>query len=48
VGAWFFILLALVLWRPYLIEESCSWCYVATGFIAPMRWEKLARTSRNV
>jgi rod shape determining protein RodA len=43
-GAWFFILLALVLWyRPYLIEGIVLMVLnVSTGVVAPMMWEKLA------
>src|SRR5439155_1737013 len=48
-GAWFFILLALVLWyRPYLIEGIVLMVLnVATGVIAPMMWEKLAPYQQN-
>jgi rod shape determining protein RodA len=48
-GAWFFILLALVLWyRPYLIEGIALMVLnVATGVIAPIVWEKLAPYQRN-
>ena len=43
-GAWFFILLALVLWyRPFLIEGIFLMVLnVATGVVAPIMWEKLA------
>src|SRR6185369_2612793 len=48
-GAWFFILLALVLWyRPYLIGGIVLMVLnVATGVIAPMMWEKLAPYQQN-
>ncbi len=48
-GAWFFILLALVLWyRPYLIEGIVLMVLnVATGVIAPMMWEKMAPYQQN-
>ena len=48
-GAWFFILLALVLWyRPYLIEGIVLIVLnVATGVIAPIMWEKLAPYQQN-
>src|SRR5258705_1913907 len=48
-GAWFFILLALVLWyRPYLIEGIVLMVLnVATGVIAPILWEKLAPYQQN-
>ncbi len=48
-GAWFFILLALVLWyRPYLIEGIVLLVLnVATGVVAPMMWEKLAPYQQN-
>jgi rod shape determining protein RodA len=48
-GAWFFILLALVLWyKPYLIEGiGLMVLNVATGVIAPIVWEKLAPYQRN-
>ena len=48
-GAWFFILLALVLWyRPYLIEGIVLMVLnVATGVVAPMMWEKLAPYQQN-
>ncbi|HMI55147.1 MAG TPA: FtsW/RodA/SpoVE family cell cycle protein, partial [Gemmatimonadaceae bacterium] len=48
-GAWFFVLLALVLWyRPYLIEGIVLMVLnVATGVIAPMMWEKLAPYQQN-
>ena len=48
-GAWFFILLALVLWyRPYLLEGIVLMVLnVATGVIAPIMWEKLAPYQQN-
>ncbi len=48
-GAWFFILLALVLWyRPYLIEGIALMVLnVATGVVAPIMWEKLAPYQQN-
>jgi rod shape determining protein RodA len=48
-GAWFFVLLALVLWyRPYLIEGIVlMFLNVATGVVAPMMWEKLAPYQQN-
>lgn len=48
-GAWFFVLLALVLWyRPYLIEGIVLMVLnVATGVVAPMIWEKLAPYQQN-
>ena len=48
-GAWFFILLALVLWyRPYLLEGIVLMVLnVATGVVAPMMWEKLAPYQQN-
>jgi len=48
-GAWFFILLALVLWyRPYLFEGIVLMVLnVATGVVAPMMWEKLAPYQQN-
>lgn len=48
-GAWFFVLLALVLWyRPYLLEGIVLMVLnVATGVIAPMMWEKLAPYQQN-
>src|SRR5438270_785764 len=48
-GAWFFILLALVLWyRPFLIEGIVLMVLnVATGVIAPIMWEKLAPYQQN-
>ncbi len=48
-GAWFFILLALVLWyRPYLLEGIVLMVLnVATGVVAPIMWEKLAPYQQN-
>jgi rod shape determining protein RodA len=48
-GAWFFILLALVLWyRPFLIEGIILIVLnVVMGVIAPMMWEKMAPYQQN-
>ena len=48
-GAWFFVLLALVLWyRPFLIEGIILMVLnVATGVVAPIMWEKLAPYQQN-
>jgi rod shape determining protein RodA len=48
-GAWFFILVALVLWyRPYLVEGIVLMlANVATGVVAPLLWEKLAPYQQN-
>lgn len=48
-GAWFLILLALVLWyKPYLVEGIVLLvANVATGVIAPILWEKLAPYQQN-
>ncbi len=48
-GAWFFVLLALVLWyRPYLIEGIVlMFLNVATGVVAPIMWERLAPYQQN-
>jgi rod shape determining protein RodA len=48
-GAWFFILLALVLWyKPFLIEGIVLMVLnVATGVVAPLMWEKLAPYQQN-
>ena len=48
-GAWFFVLVALVLWyRPYLIEGIVlMMANVATGVVAPLLWEKLAPYQQN-
>lgn len=43
-GAWFLVLLALVLWyKPYLVEGIVLVVMnVVTGVVAPLMWEKLA------
>ena len=48
-GAWFFVLVALVLWyRPYLVEGIVlMMANVATGVVAPLLWEKLAPYQQN-
>jgi rod shape determining protein RodA len=48
-GAWFMVLLALVLWyKPYLIEGIVLMVSnVATGVIAPILWDKLAPYQQN-
>jgi rod shape determining protein RodA len=48
-GAWFLVLLALVLWyRPYLIEGiALMVANVATGVVAPVLWEKLRPYQQN-
>jgi rod shape determining protein RodA len=48
-GAWFLVLLALVLWyKPYLVEGIVLMvANVATGVIAPLLWEKLAPYQQN-
>jgi len=48
-GAWFLVLLALVLWyKPYLVEGIVLMvANVATGVIAPLMWEKLAPYQQN-
>lgn len=48
-GAWFLVLLALVLWyKPYLVEGIVLMvANVATGVIAPIIWEKLAPYQQN-
>ncbi len=48
-GAWFLVLLALVIWyKPYLIEGIVlTVANVATGVIAPILWEKLAPYQQN-
>lgn len=48
-GAWFFILVALVLWyKPYLVEGIIlMMANVATGVVAPLLWEKLAPYQQN-
>jgi rod shape determining protein RodA len=48
-GAWFFVLLALVLrYRPYLVEGiSLLLINIVVGVFAPVVWEKLAPYQRN-
>lgn len=48
-GAWFLVLLALVLWyRPYIVEGiALILANVATGVLAPIMWEKLAPYQQN-
>jgi rod shape determining protein RodA len=48
-GAWFFILLALVLrYRPYLVEGiSLLVINIVVGVFAPVVWERLAPYQRN-
>src|SRR4026208_106869 len=48
-GAWFLVLLALVLYyRPYLVEGIVLMvANIATGVIAPILWEKLASYQQN-
>jgi rod shape determining protein RodA len=48
-GAWFLVLLALVLYyRPYLVEGIVLMvANIATGVIAPILWEKLAPYQQN-
>ena len=48
-GAWFLILIALVLWyKPYLIEGIVLMVLnVATGVVAPLLWEKLKPYQQN-
>ena len=48
-GAWFLVLIALVLWyKPYLLEGIVLVvANVATGVIAPILWEKLAPYQQN-
>ena len=48
-GAWFLVLIALVLWyKPYLLEGIVLVVMnVATGVIAPILWEKLAPYQQN-
>lgn len=43
-GAWFFLLIALMLWyRPYLLEGvALMLANVAMGIVAPILWESLA------
>jgi rod shape determining protein RodA len=48
-GAWFLVLLALVLYyRPYLVEGIVLMvANIATGVVAPILWEKLAPYQQN-
>lgn len=48
-GAWFLVLLALVLWyRPYLVEGiALMVANVTTGVVAPVLWEKLRPYQQN-
>ncbi len=48
-GAWFLVLLALVLWyKPYLLEGIFLMvANVATGVIAPILWDRLAPYQQN-
>ena len=48
-GAWFLVLLALVLWyKPYLVEGIVLMvANVGTGVVAPILWEKLAPYQQN-
>jgi rod shape determining protein RodA len=48
-GAWFLILIALVIWyKPYLIEGIVLMVLnVATGVVAPLLWEKLKPYQQN-
>ncbi len=48
-GAWFLLLLALVLWyKPYLLEGvGLMFANVAMGVIAPLVWERLAPYQRH-
>jgi len=48
-GAWFLILIALVLWyKPYLLEGIVLMVLnVATGVVAPLLWEKLKPYQQN-
>jgi len=48
-GAWFLLLLALVLWyKPYLIEGIVLvFANIVTGVVAPLLWEKLAPYQQN-
>lgn len=48
-GAWFLVLLALVLWyKPYLVEGIVLMvANVATGVVAPLLWEKLKPYQQN-
>lgn len=48
-GAWFFVLVALLVWtKPYLFEGIFLLvANVATGIVAPLLWEKLAPYQQN-
>ena len=48
-GAWFLVLIALVLWyKPYLLEGIVLVVMnVVTGVVAPILWEKLAPYQQN-
>lgn len=48
-GAWFLLLLALVLWyKPYVVEGvGLMFVNVFTGVIAPILWERLAPYQRH-
>jgi rod shape determining protein RodA len=48
-GAWFFLLIALMLWyRPYLLEGvALMLANVAMGIVAPIVWEKLNPYQQN-
>jgi rod shape determining protein RodA len=48
-GAWFLVLVALVLWyRPYLVEGIALMVMnVATGVLAPIMWERLRPYQQN-
>jgi rod shape determining protein RodA len=48
-GAWFLVLVALVLWyRPYLVEGIALMVMnVATGVLAPILWERLRPYQQN-
>ncbi len=48
-GAWFLVLVALVLWyKPYLIEGiALMVANVATGVLAPIMWERLKPYQQN-
>ncbi len=48
-GAWFLVLLALILWyKPYLVEGiALMVANVATGVVAPLLWDKLAPYQQN-
>jgi rod shape determining protein RodA len=48
-GAWFLVLVALVLWyKPYLVEGVALMVMnVATGVLAPLMWERLKPYQQN-